>query len=233
MKTELQKMGREPIRCAKRWLNCPVARSGFFLLAGAVLLVSRLHAGVVKIELPLETGVFKPAPGSLLANAQCLTCHSVDYAIMQPPLPLKAWTAEVEKMRKTFGAPIPEDQIAPLAKYLAENYGTDTNHPPAAEPETTAQTVSSAGQMVSAETLATRYGCLNCHQVDTKVVGPAFRDVRAKYLHDPDAIEKIVHQIHNGGSGKWGSAIMPPFSAINDAESKKLAAWIMIQDGSK
>jgi cytochrome c551/c552 len=201
------------------------------LLSIAIFAAARLCADVVKITLPPETGVFKPASGSQLANSQCLTCHSVDYVLMQPPLSLKTWTAEVKKMQKTFGAPIPDDEIAPLAEYLAENYGTDTNNPSAAAPEMTANTMAATGQPVSVEALATRYGCLNCHKEDTKVVGPAFKDVRAKYLNDPDAIDKIVHQIHNGGSGKWGSAIMPPFTGISDAEAKRLAAWIMSQDG--
>src|SRR5882762_5040399 len=42
-----------------------------------------LIASPVKIELPAETGVFKPAPGAELANGQCLVCHSVEYVVMQ------------------------------------------------------------------------------------------------------------------------------------------------------
>jgi cytochrome c551/c552 len=207
------------------------AAAGIFLFIG-IMAALRLSADMMKITLPPETGVFKPAPGSQIANSQCLTCHSVGYVLMQPPLSLKTWTAEVKKMKTTFGAPIPEDQIAPVAEYLAENYGTETNNPSATASETTIKTMTAAGQPVSAEVLATRYGCLNCHKMDVKVVGPAFKDVRAKYLNDPEAVDKILQQIHHGGSGKWGPAIMPPFPGISDVEAKKLAAWIMSEGKS-
>ncbi len=72
-----------------------------------------------------------------------------------------------------------------------------------------------------------------CHQENTKVVGPAYKDVRAKYLHDPQAIEKIISQIHHGGTGKWGTAVMPPFTAVSDADANRLAEWIMSGNGSK
>ena len=81
--------------------------------------------------------------------------------------------------------------------------------------------------------MATIYGCLACHQEDKKVVGPAYKDVRAKYLHDPQAIEKIIYQIHHGGTGKWGTAVMPAFTAVSDADAQRLAEWIMNGDGTK
>ncbi len=76
------------------------------------------------IELPAETGKLKSGPGSDLANRQCLTCHSADYVVVQPPgKPLAFWKAEVEKMKKVYGAPIPDDQIEPIAQYLTREYG--------------------------------------------------------------------------------------------------------------
>jgi hypothetical protein len=81
-------------------------------------------AGTVKIELPPESAALNPGPGVELANGQCLTCHSAEYITTQPrDKPLAFWKAEVEKMRKVYGAPVPEDQIQPLAEYLARNYG--------------------------------------------------------------------------------------------------------------
>lgn len=186
-----------------------------------VAAVSRLSAEIVTIHLPPATGAYKDAPGVALANAQCLTCHSVEYVQMQPPLSLKAWTGEVTKMQQKYGAPIPTNVIPAIAYYLTVNYGTGAPAEAPAEAQ-----VTPASDM-SVEKMATIYGCLSCHKEDVKVVGPAYKDVRAKYLHDPDAIEKIMVQIRRGGTGKWGTAVMPPFTAVSDADAKRLAEWIM------
>lgn len=191
-----------------------------FTLAAAA---SRLGAEIVTIHLPPETATYKDAQGVVLANAQCLTCHSVEYVQMQPPLSLKVWTAEVTKMQQKYGAPVPTNMIPEISHYLAVNYGTGA---PAEAPVTVVPPPSE----MSVEKMATIYGCLSCHKEDVKVVGPAYKDVRAKYLHDPDAIEKIMGQIRHGGTGKWGAAVMPPFTAVSDADAKRLAEWIMAGD---
>ncbi|HEY1791113.1 MAG TPA: c-type cytochrome [Verrucomicrobiae bacterium] len=197
------------------------------LFIGLVAIGSRMGAEIVSITLPPETGTYKNASGVALMNAQCLTCHSTEYVQMQPPLSLKAWTGEVVKMQQKYGAPVPTNVIPDIAYYLAVNYGTGA---PAQVPAT--NQVPPPSEM-SVEKMATIYGCLSCHKQDVKVVGPAYKDVRAKYLHDPDAIEKIMTQIRHGGTGKWGTAVMPPFTAVSDADAKRLAEWIMSGDGSK
>lgn len=194
----------------------------------AALFLSALNisiAGVLKIELPPETASFKPGPAAGLANGQCLTCHSVEYVAMQPPLSQKGWTAEVKKMREKYGAKIPEDQIGSIVNYLVQAYGVATNGEPTMAPATNLQPAAN----LSVVALATRYGCLSCHSINAKIVGPAYKDVAVKYRNDPQAFEKIAAQIHNGGSGKWGSVLMPPFPMVSDAEVKMLADWILSQ----
>ncbi|HTV40786.1 MAG TPA: c-type cytochrome [Candidatus Sulfotelmatobacter sp.] len=198
------------------------------LIVGLAAAVSRLGAEIVTITLPPETAVYKDAPGVTLVNAQCLTCHSEEYVQMQPPLSLKAWTAEVVKMQQKYGAPIPTNVIPDIAYYLAVNYGTGAP----ARPPTPAPVQATTTNQMDVVKMATMYGCLACHQPDKKVIGPAYKDVRAKYLHDPDAITKIMAQIQHGGTGKWGAAVMPPFTAIGDADARRLAEWIMADDSS-
>jgi mono/diheme cytochrome c family protein len=83
-----------------------------------------LPASGLRIDLPAETARLKDGTGSDLANRQCMTCHSADYVATQPPgKPLAFWKAEVEKMKKVYGAPIPDDQIEPIAQYLTREYG--------------------------------------------------------------------------------------------------------------
>lgn len=81
----------------------------------------------VRIELPLETARLAPAelPGYVTAQAYCLTCHSVDYVRMQPTMNRAFWQAEVVKMQKTFGAPIPDAEVASLVDYFVKTYGAE------------------------------------------------------------------------------------------------------------
>jgi cytochrome c len=76
--------------------------------------------------------------------------------------------------------------------------------------------------------LATKATCITCHNPDTKVVGPAYRDVAAHYRNDTDAVNKLVAQMKNGGTGKWGNVPMPPLAAtVQPDDMKKLAEWVL------
>ncbi len=75
--------------------------------------------------------------------------------------------------------------------------------------------------------LAEKNGCLGCHGVAVKLVGPAYKDVAAKYADQPDAQDKLVQSIRNGGVGKWGELPMPAQTNLSEADAKKLAAWIL------
>jgi mono/diheme cytochrome c family protein len=81
-------------------------------------------ADTLRIDLPNETSTLKPGEGADVANGQCLICHSAEYITTQPrDKPLAFWKAEVQKMKKVYGAPIPDDQIDSVAEYLTRNYG--------------------------------------------------------------------------------------------------------------
>jgi mono/diheme cytochrome c family protein len=72
----------------------------------------------VSVELPSSQTPFPPGNGAVIANAQCLICHSAGMVLRQPPLTQDEWVGEINKMRNAFGAPLPADQVEPLAKYL-------------------------------------------------------------------------------------------------------------------
>jgi cytochrome c len=76
------------------------------------------------------------------------------------------------------------------------------------------------------ETLATKYNCLACHAPDRKIVGPAYKDVAAKYKDDPKALETLMSKVKNGGSGVWGAVPMPP-NNVPDADLKTLVEWVL------
>jgi mono/diheme cytochrome c family protein len=66
------------------------------------------------------------APELTLVRAQCSGCHSLDYIQMNAPfLKRPAWEAEVRKMMKVMGAPLREEDVAPIVDYLAKHYGVE------------------------------------------------------------------------------------------------------------
>ena len=71
--------------------------------------------------------------------------------------------------------------------------------------------------------------CLACHAVDKKLVGPAYKDVAAKYKGDKTAEAKLVEKVQKGGVGAWGQVPMPPNPQVNPAEAKTLVAWVLAQ----
>lgn len=77
------------------------------------------------------------------------------------------------------------------------------------------------------QALATAKNCMACHAVDKKLVGPSYKDVAAKYKDDKSAVDKLAQKIMKGGSGVWGPVPMPANAQVNEAEAKKLAAWVM------
>jgi len=79
------------------------------------------------------------------------------------------------------------------------------------------------------EAMAKKYNCLACHQVDKKVVGPAYKDVAKKYKGQADAVAHLSAKVKKGGSGVWGPIPMPPNAAVPDADIKALVEWILKQ----
>ncbi len=89
-----------------------------------------------------------------------------------------------------------------------------------------------AGQAVAADetALAQKSGCMACHQVAVKVVGPAYKDVAKKYAGDKGAVDKLTAKVIAGGKDVWGPVPMPPKggnAALKDEDIKKIVAWVM------
>ncbi|HEX3345925.1 MAG TPA: hypothetical protein VHS09_15175 [Polyangiaceae bacterium] len=57
-------------------------------------------------------------PGRDQVTSSCVVCHSPRYVLDQPPLPRKAWEGIVDKMRKTYGAPVPDEDVPAIVGYL-------------------------------------------------------------------------------------------------------------------
>ncbi|TLS17901.1 MAG: c-type cytochrome [Betaproteobacteria bacterium] len=75
--------------------------------------------------------------------------------------------------------------------------------------------------------LAERHRCLNCHEVDVKVRGPAWREVGRRYRDDPEAEVRLLVKVREGGSGVWGDDFMSPNKRVSDADLQALVRWIL------
>ena len=81
--------------------------------------------------------------------------------------------------------------------------------------------------LADGQALATKHACMACHQVDKKVVGPALKEVAAKYKGDKTAEAKMIDKVKKGGSGVWGTVPMPPNAQVPDADIKAIVQWLL------
>ncbi len=154
-------------------------------LLSAWLLVTMFFCGqaaakdpekIQTFNLPSDPISFQSAPGSQLANSYCLICHSAEYVYMQPPHDREQWTEIVQKMKKSFGCPLPDEQISPLVDYLfSQNSIQISPSPPSVLAKISEviadQTQSSPGDPHKGKILYAQH-CPTCHGAGGKGDGP-------------------------------------------------------------
>lgn len=132
-----------------------------------------------------------------------------------------------EKKQLATDAPVAEEKPA-------DSMSTETKTEEDTAKEGSAETTGSKGSATVMTTddammfIADKgYACLACHQVDTKMVGPGYKEISAKYKGDATASEKLIAKIKNGGAGSWGEIPMPPNPTVTDDDAKALVTWIL------
>jgi mono/diheme cytochrome c family protein len=80
---------------------------------------------VKSITLPTVASELPDAPGRKVVIDRCVTCHTPRYITSQPPFSRDTWLAEVQKMRKNYGAPVGDDQVDEIVNYLVTIRGKD------------------------------------------------------------------------------------------------------------
>ena len=90
-----------------------------------------------------------------------------------------------------------------------------------------AASANAAVDAAKAQEIANKNACMGCHQIDKKLVGPAYKDVAAKYKGDKNALATLTKKVKGGGAGVWGPVPMPANTQVNEADAKKLAAWVL------
>jgi cytochrome c len=83
------------------------------------------------------------------------------------------------------------------------------------------------GPAFASADLAKQKNCLACHAADKKLVGPAYKDVAAKYKNDKNAVPMLAKKIREGGVGNWGQVPMPANPQVSEQEAQTLAKWVL------
>lgn len=92
-----------------------------------------------------------------------------------------------------------------------------------------AGTLASGAASANAD-LAKQRNCMACHAMSSKIIGPSFKDIGAKYAGQKGAEDKLVQKVLKGSSGVWGGpGVMPANAQVSDAEAHTLVKWILSQ----
>ena len=84
-----------------------------------------------------------------------------------------------------------------------------------------------AAPVFASAEMAKQKNCLACHATDKKLVGPAYKDIAAKYKADKNAQGTLAKKIREGGVGVWGQIPMPANPQVNEQEAQALAKWVL------
>lgn len=77
-------------------------------------------------------------------------------------------------------------------------------------------------------TLIAKSDCLTCHKTDTKNIGPAYKDVAAKYENTEANVALLAGKVIKGGAGVWGQVPMTPHPALSEADAKQMVKYILL-----
>ena len=128
--------------------------------------------------------------------------------------------------------------LADQNRIVGAQHGVDTTRPPgaapavalAAAPVAPAAPKAAATEGAAVPALLGKLSCLACHGMDSKLVGPGFKQVAGKYSARADAVAYLTGKIRSGGSGVWGQVPMPP-QTLSDDDAKRIARWLA--DGAR
>jgi cytochrome c len=168
----------------------------------------------VSIHVLSKSGVLiGVAVASLLVSVQGLAEERSDVLERIAPI----GKVNVEGEAKPAEAAAPAAEAAP-----AESAPAETAE--AAVEEATPAAAAEGGDQLA---LATSSGCMACHQVEAKVVGPAYKEVAGKYKGDAAALEMLIAKVKSGGVGTWGQIPMPPNAHVSDDNIRTIVEWIL------
>lgn len=165
-----------------------------------------------------------PGPGAALTEAKCAICHEIGH-VTRVRLSRPEWE-ETMRVMVQRGTPLTPDERTTITDYLVTYYGREAPSPGA---QAASARVAAAEAADPVTLLLNRNACLGCHAIDRRVIGPAFREVAARYKVDAAAAPKLAQKIKDGGHGAWGQVPMPPNPGLSEADLKLLVDWVLAQ----
>ena len=84
-----------------------------------------------------------------------------------------------------------------------------------------------AADLEQGKELVAKSDCLSCHKLDVKLIGPAYKDVAAKYKPTEANYDLLTKKVISGGSGVWGQVAMAPHPSIPPADVKKMVEYVL------
>lgn len=105
---------------------------------------------------------------------------------------------------------------------------SDKKSDAAAAPAAPANDLSANPDYQKGIALIAKSDCLTCHKTDTKNIGPAYKDVAAKYENTEANINMLASKILKGGTGVWGQIPMTPHPALSEDDAKALAKYVLL-----
>ena len=116
---------------------------------------------------------------------------------------------------------------APPAPAAAPSQVAAAATPAAAAAATPPAAPTAAPAAADVDALLQKSGCLACHAVDKKVLGPSYKEVAAKYAGDKNAVAALAQKVKAGGTGVWGQIPMPPHPQLSDADLNAMVTYIL------
>jgi cytochrome c len=87
--------------------------------------------------------------------------------------------------------------------------------------------ITASSSALASPELARSKNCVACHHVERKTLGPAFKDIAAKYDGDAAAVKTLSDKVQKGGAGVWGPMPMPAQPQVSQEEAEALVKWIL------
>lgn len=165
----------------------------------------------------------KPDVKSVACMSNCETQVKIKSAL---PDSARNVHGNIQQQNRTFGAVRGIDTSKPVNNSPVSSYPR-LEQAALSQPvkdKAVAQDNQAKPEMLS---LAKNNGCLSCHGVNNKVVGPGFNEIAAKYKSDKNAELYLAEKVRQGGSGSWGNIPMPAQTEVSNGDIKLLVNWIL------
>lgn len=178
-------------------------------------------AGTAGAQVPVDEKRIVAGTGAELVAAKCAVCHELSH-ITRSRLGRGEWEDTLKLMLSRGMPPISPPESKLVVDYLSTHYGPNG---PAAGAPFFGDAAAGGGARDINQLLAVN-ACTGCHAVDSKVVGPSFREVAARYQGLAD-VTPLVRKLREGGAGVWGPVPMPAMPQLSAPDAEALVRHVL------